>query len=58
MKPTNLEFGDMVTWEDGSQMDKMTYKGVITKIETKLTIVDEDGHEHCLHCGQDWGGTL
>ena len=45
---TDYKYGDRITWTEGSQMDKMTHKGIVVKTETILTIVDDSGREHKL----------
>ena len=45
---TDYKFGDRITWTEGSQMDKMTHKGIVVKTETILTVVDDSGSEHKL----------
>ena len=50
-----FKFGDKITWTEGSQMDKVTRKGIVTKVETIITIADEDGQEHELNLNEHFG---
>ena len=45
---TDWKYGDKITWTEGSQMDRMTHKGIVIKVETRITVVDEDGQNHEL----------
>ncbi len=42
------KYGDKINWTEGSQMDMMTYDGIVIKSETVLTVMDKNGEKHKL----------